>query len=86
MSCAYLTALALAIVLLWGTTALAAEPDGYVATGGWIPDRPTYSGTWQQAYRQILNDHSAAIHAYQARTLDYYLNGSHVRFPASLLK
>ena len=76
-----LTALILALVLLLGTTALAAEPDGYVATGGWIPDRQTYSGTWQQAYRQILNDHSAAIHAYQARTLDYYLNGSHVRVP-----
>ena len=76
-----LTALILALVLLLGTTALAAEPDGYVATGGWIPDRQTYSGTWQQAYRQILNNHSAAIHAYQARTLDYYLNGSHVRVP-----
>ena len=74
-------AVLLAAVMLCGITALASEPDGYVATGGWIIDQQTYSGTWQQTYLQILNNHSAAIHAYQARTLDYYLNGSHVRVP-----
>lgn len=76
-----ITALVLAAALLLGTAALAAEPDGYVATGGWIIDQQTYSGTWQQAYRQILNNHSAAIHAYQARTLDYQMNGGHLRVP-----
>ena len=52
--------------------AQADEPDGYMATGGAIPDQQTYPGTWQQAYLQILNNHSAKIHLYQSRTLEYY--------------
>ena len=71
----------LILLMLCSATALATEPDGYVATGGWIPDRQIYSGAWQQAYMQILNNHSTAIHAYQARTIEYYLNDYTVQVP-----
>ena len=74
-------AVLLAAVMLCGTMALATEPDGYVATGGWIPDQQTYSGTWQQAYVQILNNHSSKIHAYQNRPIEYYLNDYTVKVP-----
>ncbi len=63
----------LAALLLIGISALADEPDGFVATKGKIIDKQTYTGTWQQAYLQILNNHSKLIHAYQDRTLEYYL-------------
>ena len=59
-------------LVLW--TAGAEEADGYVATGGQIIDQQTYSGSWQQAYMQILNSHSERIHAYQNRTLEYWMN------------
>lgn len=62
-------------------TAGAEEADGYVATGGQIIDRQTYSGTWQQAYVQILNSHSERIHAYQNRTLEYWMNGEAMTVP-----
>ena len=65
-------AVLLAAVLLCGTAAFAGETDSYWATGGWIKDQQTYSGSWQQAYRQILNNHSGAIHTYQYRTLQNY--------------
>ena len=65
-------AVLLAAVLLCGTAAFADEPDGYVATGGWIIDQQTYTGTWQETYLQILNNHSVLIHAYQNRSLEYY--------------
>ena len=74
-------AVLLAAVLLLGTAALADEPDGYVATGGRIVDQQTYTGSWQQAYLQILNSHSTLIRFYQFRTLDYYLNGTQMRVP-----
>ena len=74
-------AVLLAAVMLCGITSLANEPDGYVATGGWIIDQQTYSGTWQQAYLQILNNHSAAIHAYQSRTIEYYLSDAVIQVP-----
>ncbi len=64
----------LAVLLLCGMTAEAAEPDSYVQTGGWIPDQQIYPGTWQQTYMQVLNNHSGPIHAYQYRALDYWLN------------
>ena len=67
-----LTAVFLAVMMLFGATALAYEPDSYVATGGMIPDVTTYTGTWQHAYLQILNNHSGAIHAYQNIALEYY--------------
>jgi hypothetical protein len=57
------------------------EPDGYVATEGWINDQQTYFGTWQQSYRQILNNHSGLILAYQGRTLEFYSNGRYVQMP-----
>lgn len=66
-----------AAVMLCGLafwTAGAEEADGYVATGGQIIDQQTYSGSWQQAYMQILNSHSERIHAYQNRTLEYWMN------------
>lgn len=74
-------AVLLAAILLCGTTALADEPDGYIATGGWIIDQQTYYGTWQQSYVQILNNHSGPIHAYQNRTLTYYYNSKYVLVP-----
>ena len=74
-------AVLLAAIMLFGITALADEPDGYIATGGWITDQQTYYGTWQQAYGQILNNHSGLIHAYQSRTLSYYDNGRYVQVP-----
>ena len=78
-------AVLLAAALLCGTGALAEytalEPDGYVATGGRISDRQTYAGSWQQAYLQILDNHSGLIHAYQKRTLEYYINDSYVQVP-----
>ena len=66
-------AILLAALLLFGIAARADEPDGFVATKGKIIDKQTYTGTWQQAYLQILNNHSKLIHAYQVRTLEYYL-------------
>ena len=74
-------AVLLAAVMLCGTTALAIEPDGYVATGGQITDQQTYSGTWQQAYVQILANHSAKIHAYQNRSIEYYIGNYTVQVP-----
>jgi len=74
-------ALLLALAMLWGTAAFADEPDGYVATGGWINDQTAYSGTWQQAYLQILYNHSGLIHAYQGRNLEYYMSSNYVRVP-----
>ena len=66
-------AILLAVVLLCGVTALAEyEPDGYIATGGKIIDQQTYTGTWQQTYLQILNNHSGQIHGYQYRPIEYY--------------
>ena len=76
--------LLIAAVMLCGIasiTALADDPDGYVATGGRIIDQQTYSGTWQQRYLQILNNHSGLIHTYQNRTLEYYLNNNYVVVP-----
>ena len=73
--------LLLAAIMLCGITALADEPDGYIATGGRIGDSQTYSGTWQQVYAQILNNHSGPIHDYQKRTLEYWLNSNRVTVP-----
>ena len=70
-----------AVLLLAAVPAMADEPDGYVATGGQIIDQQTYAGTWQQAYLQILNNHSLTIHAYQGRMLDYYINDRRVQVP-----
>ena len=69
----------LAALLLCGAAAMAdgmlnCEPDGYVATGGAIPDPKTYAGSWQQAYLQILNGHSVPIRAYEMRPIVYYLD------------
>ena len=72
----WLIAILLAALLLCWITALAEEPDGYIATGGWIVDQQTYTGSWQQAYVQILNNHSGLIHAYQDRTLEYWTGWS----------
>ena len=78
----WIIALFLAAVILCGLTALAEdEPDGYVATGGRIYDQQTYSGIWQQSYRQILNNHSGLIHAYQSRALEFYYNSRFLRVP-----
>ena len=74
-------AVLLAAALLLGTAALADEPDGYIATGGRIIDQQVYTGSWQQAYLQILNNHSAKIRSYQGRQLDYYLNDIWVKVP-----
>jgi len=74
-------AVLLAAVMLCGITALADEPDGYVMTGGRILDQQVYAGAWPQAYLQILNNHSGLIHAYQSRTLEYYLNDRYVQVP-----
>ena len=71
----------LAVIMLGGATALATEPDGYVATGGVIRDQQTYTGTWQQAYVQILANHSAGIHGYQSRPIDYYVGDTTVKVP-----
>ena len=69
------------LLMLCAAAAQATEPDGYVATGGRITDQQIYSGAWQQAYMQILNSHSNAIHAYQARTLEYYIDDYTVQVP-----
>ena len=69
------------LLMLCAAAAQATEPDGYVATGGRITDQQIYSGAWQQAYMQILNSHSDAIHAYQARTLEYYIDDYTVQVP-----
>ena len=69
----------LAALLLCGTAALAdgmlnCEPDGYVATGGVMIDQQTYAGGWQQAYLQILNNHSVPIRAYEMRPIEYFFD------------
>ena len=74
-------AMLLAAVMLCGAAALADEPDSYVATGGVITDKQTYTGAWPQAYLQILANHSARIHEYQARTLEYYIGSQCILVP-----
>ena len=75
-------AVLLAALLLGSVTAaLASEPDGYVATGGWIIDQQVYNGSWTQAYQQILNNHYSAIHNYQDRTLGFYQDSAYRNVP-----
>ena len=70
-------AVLLTALLVCGMTAVqAAEPDGYIATGGIISDTQVYTGSWQQAYLQIVNNHSAWLYTYQSRTLEYWADGA----------
>ncbi len=83
-----ITAAILATLLLFSLAAVLAddavdEPDSYVAIGGRIYDQQSYSGTWQESYRQILNNHYTPIHRYQNRSLEYYNNNQYVRVPCT---
>lgn len=70
----------LAVCLL--SAAAAAGGETYVEQGGQIPDGAVYQGYWKNAYLQILNNHSAAIHQYQNRTIrDMYFNGREYTIP-----
>ena len=73
----------LAAVMLCGASALAVEPDGFIASGGQINDLREYTGVWQDAYQEILGNHFKAILAYQGRTQEYQLNGQNVKVPCS---
>lgn len=78
-----LIATVLAALMLCGMffTAAADEPDSYVAMNGQTLDQQTYAGTWQEAYRTILDNHSAKIRAYQNRRIEATVNGYDYNIP-----
>lgn len=80
-----LTAFVLAMILMFSLAA-ADEPDGYVASGGMIPDQLVYSGAWNQTYLQILSSHYGRIRAYEQRVMEYYPEtGNGIRVPCKPL-
>ena len=73
-------AVLMAVILLGCIAAAQAlEADSYVMTYGAVADQQQYYGSWDQAYRQILEAHSAGIHAYQSRTLEYDTGDPEIR-------
>ena len=62
----------LLILMLLLAICCAAAGENYVENGGVIPDRNTYSGSWQQAFTQVLNSHAYKIGQYEERTIDFY--------------
>ena len=68
-----------AVVLLAAAMMIvpATAADNYLEGGGQIPDQNTYQGTWQQAYTQILNDHTAAIIQYETRDIETWMDTGH---------
>ena len=68
----------LVIVMLLLAFCFAAGGETYVENGGAIPDSGSYSGTWKQAYTQILNRHAYQIGQYENRTIDFYMDRTYI--------
>ena len=71
----------LMLILCLLAAAVTAGAETYVAQNGQIPDTTLYRGSWKDAYLQILNSHSGAIHRYQNRTIDFIYNGRNYSVP-----
>lgn len=49
----------------------AAGAETYPELNGYCPDETVYEGDWQDIYLRVLEGHSAGIHAYQGKTIEW---------------
>ena len=62
----------IALILLLVMLAASAGAETYVENGGRIPDGNLYTGSWNQAYIEVLKGRKTGILAYENRTIEYW--------------